>query len=203
MSQDKWNLKRIFAKTDGKGLGGFQAMIIVAGVGVAIMLASSFISSQQKPSTPPQNQNAAPAFGQKSKESYSMSDYETMYEKQLKEVLSNITGVSDVTVMVNIDSTEETVVERNRTTRTQTTKEADKGVTREVTDQSTDEQVVMAKNDNGEQPVVIKTIKPKVRGVVVVARGAENLQVKAWMLEAVQKVLAVPSYKISILPRNK
>lgn len=48
----------------------------------------------------------------------------------------------------------------------------------------------------------MKTVKPKVRGVVVVASGAGNLQVKAWILEAVQKVLAVPSYKISILPKK-
>lgn len=45
-------------------------------------------------------------------------------------------------------------------------------------------------------------MKPRVRGVLVVAKGADNIQVKAWITEAVQKVLDVPAYKISILPKK-
>lgn len=202
MSQEKWNWKQLFGQSGNKRISGFHLLIIIGGIGVSIMLLSSFVTSQQQSPSPPLNQ-ATPVLGQKAPEEYTMEEYETMYEKKLKDVLMNITGVSDVTVMVNLDSSEELVVEKNRNHHIQTTKESDKGATREIRDDSTDEQVVMAKNDKGDDPVVIKTVKPKVRGVVVVAKGAENLQVKAWILEAVQKVLAVPSYKISILPKNK
>lgn len=141
-------------------------------------------------------------LAQKNHESYTMEEYEAMYEKQLKDVLQSIDGVGQVSVMVNIDSTEEIVVEKNRNKHSQVTKEADKGATREINDESSQEQVVITRKDKDEQPVVLKTVKPRVRGVVVVASGAQNLQVKAWILEAVQKVLAVPSYKISILPKK-
>ncbi|WP_051331175.1 stage III sporulation protein AG [Aneurinibacillus terranovensis] len=201
MSQEKRGWRQLFNQSGEKRINGFQWLIVIGGIGVGIMLLSTFLTSQHEAPSQPPNQ-ATPVFGQKAPESYTMADYEAMYEKKLKAVLTNIEGVSDVTVMVNVDSTEETVVEKNRTQHTQTTKESDKGATREVTDQSNEEQVVMKKQDNNEEPVVVKTIAPKIRGVIVVAKGAENMQVKAWILEAVQKVLAVPSYKISILPKK-
>jgi stage III sporulation protein AG len=38
--------------------------------------------------------------------------------------------------------------------------------------------------------------------VLIVAKGAENLQVKAAIIEAVQRVLDVPIYKIAVLPKG-
>jgi stage III sporulation protein AG len=184
--------------------GNVQWVIILAALGVAFMLFGSFFEfDKAKPgasSSPASGETEV--FAQKKQESYTMEDYEEMYEKKLKEVLQTINGVGEVSVMVNLDSTEEIVVEKNRNRQTQTTREADKGATRDITSESTQEQVVMEKDGGNERPVVMKTIKPKVRGVVVVASGATNLQVKAWILEAVQRVLAVPSYKISILPKK-
>ena len=46
-------------------------------------------------------------FGQKNSEGNSVIvDYERAYEAQLKEALDTIVGVSDVTVVVNVDATE-------------------------------------------------------------------------------------------------
>ncbi|AMA72511.1 MULTISPECIES: stage III sporulation protein AG [Aneurinibacillus] len=190
---------------DGKGkLGTLQWLVVAGALGVAFLLSSSFLEldKQKTNHDSPPAQQEAPAFIQQKRESYTMGEYEEMYEKKLKEVLQNITGVGEVSVMVNLESTEEIVVEKNRNSQTQTTREADKGATRDINNESTQEQVVTMKDDAGEQPIVTKTVKPKVRGVVIVAAGAENLQVKAWIMEAVQKVLAVPSYKISILPKK-
>jgi stage III sporulation protein AG len=190
--------------SEKRKVGNMQWVIILAALGVAFMLFGSFFEFDKvKPgaSSPPAS-GETEVFAQKKQESYTMEDYEEMYEKKLKEVLQTINGVGEVSVMVNLDSTEEVVVEKNRNRQTQTTREADKGATRDINSESTQEQVVMEKDGGNERPVVMKTIKPKVRGVVVVASGANNLQVKAWILEAVQRVLAVPSYKISILPKK-
>jgi len=105
--------------------------------------------------------------------------------------------------MVNLDSTPELVVGKNTNTRSSTNQETDKErATRNQNDQSRDEQVVVVQGGKQDQPVILKTLKPKVRGVLVVAKGADNIQVKAWITEAVQKVLDVPAYKISILPKK-
>lgn len=190
-------------KGDGKKFGKLQWLFVLGALGVASMLANSFM--QFTPNKPAVQTTASsgdvPAFSAKKADS-SMEQYEEMYETKLKEVLQTINGVGQVEVMVNLESTEEVIVEKNRNRSTQTTKEADKGATRDITNETEQEQVVLAKSDKGDTPVVTKTIKPKVRGVVVVATGAGNLQVKAWILEAVQRSLGVPSYKISILPKK-
>ncbi|WP_286884419.1 stage III sporulation protein AG [Aneurinibacillus sp. UBA3580] len=188
-----------------KKLGAMQWLLIIGALGVGFMIVGSFYNFDQSPPdapSPPATSEDKAVFAQKKQESYTMEEYEAMYEKKLKEVLQTITGVGEVSVMVNIESTEEIVVEKNTNRQTQTTREADKGATRDISSESTQEQVIITKDGSSERPVVMKTVKPKVRGVVVVAEGAGNLQVKAWILEAVQKVLAVPSYKISILPKK-
>ncbi len=64
--------------------------------------------------------------------------------------------------------------------RSQTTGETDKtGGKREVEDESLDEKTVIIREGDKETPVVLRTEKPKVRGVLVVAKGVDNIQVKA------------------------
>jgi stage III sporulation protein AG len=55
---------------------------------------------------------------------------------------------------------------------------------------------------DGQKPVVIKQLKPKVRGVLIVARGVENLRIKAAVIEAIQRTLEVPAHRISVLPKG-
>ena len=204
MAGEKWRglFKGLFRKNTGDKKGGVIPTLLLLGTaGIAIMLLGSVFQPSSLPT------NRSPATTDKSSETTlasrknpnTMDEYEAMYEKELKENLGNISGVGQVSVMVNIDSSEELVVDKNRNQSNQTTKESDnKGATRENTTQSNQDQTVMA----GNQPVVLKTIRPKIRGVMVVAEGANNLQVKAWILEAVERVLGVPSYKISILPKK-
>jgi stage III sporulation protein AG len=37
---------------------------------------------------------------------------------------------------------------------------------------------------------------------LVVAKGADNLQIKKWIVEAVTRVLNVPSYRVAVLPKK-
>jgi stage III sporulation protein AG len=149
-----------------------------------------------------ENETAAPALGG-GRAPDLIAEYENMYETQLSEILSAVTGVGEVEVMVNLESTPELVMEKNTSASSSSNQETDKDkATRNQNEQSRDEEVVIIQGDKQDQPVVVKTMKPRVRGVLVVAKGADNIQVKAWITEAVQKVLDVPAYKISILPKK-
>ncbi|MDT2191466.1 hypothetical protein [Paenibacillus larvae] len=107
-------------------------------------------------------------------------------------------------VMVNIESTEETVVERNAKESHQTTSEKDtNGVSRNISEITRDGQVVLYQVSGDQKPLVLKYIKPKIRGVLVVAKGAENMTVKRMISEAVERSLDVPAQKISILPKKQ
>jgi len=53
------------------------------------------------------------------------------------------------------------------------------------------------------QPIVVKEINPEIKGVIVVAEGARNSKVKLKISEAVQTVLDVPAYRVTVLETNK
>ncbi|MBO8163140.1 MAG: stage III sporulation protein AG [Brevibacillus sp.] len=205
-------LKQLLGNTPGdKQLKPIHYLILLLSIGAAVMIFTDFLSVERDPpaesehyaaARPDGEPPAAPALGS-SVGSDVIQEYENIYETQLAEILEAVIGVGQVEVMVNLDSTPEVIVEKNRDTRSATTKETDReNATRNQIDQSRNEQVVVVQGTKQEHPVVVKTVKPKVRGVLVVAKGAENIQVKAWILEAVQKVLDVPAYKISVLPKK-
>jgi stage III sporulation protein AG len=60
----------------------------------------------------------------------------------------------------------------------------------------------MSRKGNDEHPIVLETKKPVIRGVLVVAQGAENIHVKQMILEAVTRVLDVPQHKVAVLPKK-
>ncbi|MFY0543264.1 stage III sporulation protein AG [Brevibacillus sp. H7] len=208
----KW--KKLLGGDSGeKKLKPIHYFIVLLGIGMAVMILTdflnmerdeplSFVAGGQGAAGDPPSGDSAPALGG-SVGNDIIAEYENLYETQLKEILGTVVGVGAVEVMVNLDSTPEMIVAENRNSRSSTTQETDKDrATRNTSDQSRDEEVIVVQGNKQEQPVVVKTLKPKVRGVLVVAKGAENIQVKAWITEAVQKVLDVPAYKISILPKK-
>ncbi|MFC3882868.1 stage III sporulation protein AG [Bacillus songklensis] len=185
-------------------------VILLLGVGAAFMLISNTLSSPnsmtEKVSSivPVSGEKDTPVFGQKeSAHSKAMVDYEDRYENQLREALQSIAGVDDVEVVVNLDATESRVYEKDKVTQNQSTDETDReGGKRKGEDSSTDEKLVIIRNGDQEKPVIIKTEKPKIRGVLIVAKGADNIQVKKWIVEAVTRVLDVPSHRVAVLPKK-
>ncbi|MFP3387839.1 stage III sporulation protein AG [Brevibacillus sp. SIMBA_040] len=208
-------LKKLWEGNRGnKKLRPFHYLIVILGVGVAAMILTDFLAvekdqaplgfgvSTNESGGTPSSDSSTPVLGS-SPATDIIAEYENIYESQLRDILGSVVGVGGVDVMVNLESTPELVVEKNRNIRSSTNQEMDKEkATRNQNDQSRDEQLVIIQGGKQDQPVVVKTLKPRVRGVLVVAKGADNIQVKAWITEAVQKVLDVPAYKISILPKK-
>lgn len=131
----------------------------------------------------------------------SMEEYENYYDKKLADILNQIQGVSDASVVINIDSTEEVVYATSGQDQRTTTQETDKsGGSRTITQVNENKQLVILKG--GDQPVIIKTVKPTVRGVLVVAKGADQIKAQVAITEAIQRLLDVPPHKISIQPKK-
>ncbi|PYZ95312.1 stage III sporulation protein AG [Salipaludibacillus keqinensis] len=139
----------------------------------------------------------------KEKETELTDNYEYYYETQLKQALEQMVGVSNVTVMVNVAGTEKNIYEKNVQMKEQQTEETDReGGTRNVSDTSKDEQVVIIRSGEKEEPLVIHSQKPDISGVLVVANGVDNIQVKTWVVEAVSRVLDIPTHRVSVMPRK-
>lgn len=205
-------LKKQLSSKDGppeKKSGKYQYLMIVVLFGAAIMLIGNILGDQ-KPDmavTAAKETGAeedAAVFGQKKSAGNDViSEYEEAYESQLTEMLEGINGVGDVTVFVNVDATDKKVLEKNTVIQSQTTDETDReGGKRKVQDASQDEQLVIIRNGEKEVPIVLETKKPEIRGVLVVAKGAENIQVKKWIIEAVTRALDVPNHRVAVMPKK-
>jgi stage III sporulation protein AG len=207
-------LKKLFTNKDEKKKRSspLHYLAIVMCVGLALMVFSNFSKSNNL-------QEGIPVFKEETKESsevvpvftgkssgdgpMTMQDYEYTYEKQLRDALEQIVGVSDVHIMINLAETETKVFERNISTKEQKTDETDReGGKRKVEDITKDNEVVITRTGDKEEPLVTRIEKPTIRGVLVVANGVENIQVKTWVVEAVSRVLDVPSHRVSVLPKK-
>lgn len=132
-----------------------------------------------------------------------VSELEASYQKDLEAMLEKIQGVSEVEVMVNLDSTDVQVYEKNLITSKQTTDENDKnGGTRQIEENSQETQVVLIRQGDREMPLHVQTKKPAVRGVFVVAKGVDHASIKKWVVEATARVLDVPTHRVSVMPKN-
>lgn len=207
-------IQTIFKKSDNgkKRKIPLHYLVLLGCVGVALMITGNLLTNPAG-----DNEQSLPVFSEEeeeeedeavfkqeaSAEPNSMEDYEMRYENQLKEVLEQVIGLSDVSVMINLAETERAVYEKNISSKEQRTDETDReGGTRTVDDLSKDEQLVIVRNGDKEVPVLVHKEKPEVRGVLVVAKGVENANSKSMVIEAVSRVLDVPTHRISVMPKK-
>lgn len=101
-------------------------------------------------------------------------------DQTLETILSGIEGVDGVQVAVTYESGTETVP---------------------VTDANGDSRTVVTLGSGSSETVVTaKEIMPRVRGVVVVAGGAENARVRENILSAVQALTGAAAHSIAVFP---
>ncbi|MFC4599198.1 stage III sporulation protein AG [Cohnella hongkongensis] len=204
----------------GGGSGGarrvktFRWLVLVGLIGAAMMLAASLMNiktvdpSKAPDFSPPRDEDVPQQEtflgGGDDKGLTTFADIEAEFESRLKGMLEKIVGVGTVDILVTVDSTEETVVQLNEKQMQTITDETDRnGAKRHITDISKDGQVVLYEVSSGVQsPIVVKKIKPRIRGVMIVAKGAENITVKKLIAEAVSSGLDVPIHRVSVVPRK-
>ncbi|WDZ63623.1 stage III sporulation protein AG [Paenibacillus polymyxa] len=193
-----------------KRFNSFRWLLILGLIGVAIMLFNSFVNVKKvDPENvgrePPGVMKNEPTLETSTGEESSFAGIEKVFEDNMKQMLEQIVGVGTVDVMVTVDSTEEVIVQRNVKDMQEENNETDaNGGQRHTTQYTRDGEIVTYESSGGQHtPIVTKKVKPHVRGVLVVAMGAENPTVKQLIVDAVQKGLNVPSYKISVVPRKQ
>ncbi|WP_335870649.1 stage III sporulation protein AG [Bacillus sp. 2205SS5-2] len=182
--------------------------LIVLLLGVAFMLLTDLWSPKEQavdvfvPKS--ESQESVETFGATTEQhSKIIEKYEEQYATQLKKALEEMVGVGEVFVVVNVDATELKVYEKDSSSQHQTTTETDQdGGKREIEDQSKDEKIVIIRKGDKETPVILETKKPPITGVLIVAKGADNIQVKKWIVEAVTKVLGIGSHQVSVMPKK-
>lgn len=113
---------------------------------------------------------------------YSVNDYVTMLENKLSDRLSELDGAGKVKVIISVKS----------------------GLRSEI---ATEKQVSGIGGGTTETPVLISgkplilgEIYPEICGVIIMAKGADNIKVKLSLITAAQTFLDVTGDKIQVLP---
>ncbi|KGG81428.1 hypothetical protein Y919_00250 [Caloranaerobacter azorensis H53214] len=182
-------------KFDNNNLMTTLTIIVVLGA-IILIATSSFVGETDKKSVP------ETVLYQESSSVKSNSkiieDYASTIERKLEDILSSIDGVGKVKVMVTLEDTAERIPAINTTRTEEKTSEKDsKGGIREVSKQNYSEQIVVNNSDD-DSLVIIKEVKPKVKGVIVVAEGADDLYIKEKLYEAVKTVLGISGNRVGI-----
>lgn len=193
----KQDFKKILEKLNknSKNKKGLPNFIIIVLAGVLILIAGSTYSnvSSNKPAQDAKNSNTATAVSSTSQ------SYETELQSQLKSTLEEMEGVGNVDVMINFESGEEKVPAFNSSSTTSTTQEKDtSGGVRNTTQGNTGDTVVVTNSGSNTEPLILKTYKPKVTGICIVAQGAEYSDVRLRITEAVVNLFNIPDNKVNV-----
>lgn len=156
-------------------------------------------SNDSSPETTDSLGNPSNPINSTSTTANSAFSYEKNYDEQLQKILSQIAGIQSVNVMVTVNSTETLQLANNDQTTNSTSKN---GST--VTSSTNDNQQIFVERtqDGSSLPVIVQRIEPTIRGVLVTVSAQDFVVAKSEIIDAIQNVLDVPAYKISVEPQK-
>lgn len=160
-------------------------------IGLALLIVLLYVSTlfpgNEKPSSAEPAQNTQYA-----------AQSELEVEERLEAVLSNIRGAGRVEVMITYESGPEIVTAMNTDTNTNRSETVDNDKESTVEQKTESKKPATVSGNQGTEPIVITEKQPAVRGVIVVAEGADNVAVRMDLQRAVQTVLNVPASSIEV-----
>lgn len=160
-----------------------NSLFIILLIGVMLLFSNKILfgESREKNVTSKENSDIDTSFDQT--------------EKKLEDILKKIEGVGRVSVMVTYDNSKEYV-----TVSDTKSSESVKGEENKEKNTSNERTTVMVKESGSQTPFIKNEINPKIRGVLVVADGANSEKIKLNLKKAVCAVLNVEIHKVEIMP---
>lgn len=127
-----------------------------------------------------------------------VSKEDTLSQK-LEAILSQIQGVGEVKVFINYSESSEVVAMYNENSKSSTTEETDtSGGIRKVQETDSQKDIIYQENNGTKTPMTKKVIEPKIEGAIITAKGANNIDVKTNIIQAVEAATGLPTHKIQV-----
>jgi stage III sporulation protein AG len=123
-------------------------------------------------------------------------------EARLMDTLSRIDGAGRVEVMITYESSAEIVPAISVDTQTSTTTDESENGSSTTTSENTQSEIVTVSGSSGNNALVLRENCPEVKGVLVIAEGADDIGVKLDLLNAVQTILSVGPDKVDVYKMN-
>ncbi|MFZ7133833.1 MAG: stage III sporulation protein AG [Eubacteriales bacterium] len=175
-------------------------IVFICLLGIVLVFASNFF----RESTQTEDEKVDKESVQETSTANAYVDYQLTLQSDLQSILSQIEGVGDVQVMITFKSVEEKQVAYNKTESSSVTSESDNQGGERVTEQSSEDQNAIMVNQNGENtPLIITENYPDIKGVIVVAQGASDPNIKYKLMKCVENSLDLPAFKVTVYPKKK
>ena len=120
-------------------------------------------------------------------------------EEKLEYILSNISGVGNVDVLITYNETEEIIPVYNKNNKKSVTNETDSSGGIRTIEETDNSEEVIYQND---EIIVQKTISPKIEGAIITATGANNANIKANIIQAVEAATGLATHKIQVFEKK-
>ena len=176
-----------------------RKIVIMGMIGILLLLIGSLFSNTGSMGDQHKNKEIteSPSVNTNKNDNYSLK-----LADDLEKLLSMIDGVGMVRVKLYISRGEKYEYEYNQENTNKITTETDQnGGQREIQEETVDKDLVIVEDMNGnEKPVVQVEKMPEIKGVLIVAEGAERSEIKYKISKAVSNFMDLPLYKINVLP---
>ena len=164
-----------------------KLLVLMGLAGLALLAVSAWL---------PAESTAPPAV-----QGESTADYAAQLEQRLTALISRVEGAGKAVVMVTLESSEEKIVEKDMTAERSNTEEQDAAGGARTVNTSNTEYRTIYREDTGGDPFVVKTITPKVEGVLVVAEGAGKGNMAGEITQIIQALFGVEAHRIKVLEK--
>jgi len=190
------NYKEILGKL--KDIKNIEVIIAIVIIAIIVSIYSSTLSKPNNNSKPNANSVNNTNEGGSIQDT---KDESNQIEEKLRKTLSAMEGVGKVEVMITYESGPEVVTAVSTEKQDTSTEESDSNGGKRITQSSNEHnQPVTIQQSGGSQPLVLKEKQPEVRGVIIVAEGADDIRVRMNLLKAAQTVLKISPDKVDVFP---
>ena len=189
-------IKKSSEETDGNNKKKIENLVFLVIVLIITIVVINYIWNGGK------NSNKA-ITNSTGKQLATIQDFQSSKE-QLENILKSVNGVGDVKVFINYSESSEIVAMYNEDSKTSVTEETDtSGGVRKVETTDAQKEIVYQEDDGNKVPIVQKTVKPKIEGAIITAKGASNINVKTSIIQAVEAVTGLATHKIQVFEMSQ
>lgn len=180
-------------------------MIFVAGILIILLSIPGIFGSKSSKESNTQKTKTDIQKNDTNTTSYDTNTYITEQEKRLEGILRKVSGIGQVEVMITLKASEEKVALKDTPSTQESLNEDDgEGGSRTDTSVKRDESTVLTKDENGNSvPYIIQQIEPEIAGIVVIAEGGDNANVKMDIMEAAEVLFDVPANKVKVMKMDQ
>ena len=127
-------------------------------------------------------------------------EYKKQLEENLKNIISEISGVGKTQVLVTLESSMQNVyaTEQKKNKEALEDKNENERSKKQESNEIETKYITIRDSDGTEKALSVMQIQPTIKGVVVVCTGGDNIDVKNKVIEAVKTALNITSKRVFV-----